>query len=100
MKPDLRPVMIADTDFDWKSEEESEGLRTELYCATGSLNLDLDTLLSFGKDDQYNSTRDTILQLLGEFITKTKRFQLCSRCTVSDSPHKQFGLSIWLVRCL
>jgi hypothetical protein len=59
-------------------EEEREGLRTELYCATGSLNLDLDTLLSFGKDDQYNSTRDTILQILGEFINKTKRFQLCS----------------------
>jgi hypothetical protein len=59
-------------------EEEREGLRTELYCATGSLNLDLDTLLSFGKDDQYNSTRDTILLLLGEFINKTKRFQLCS----------------------
>jgi hypothetical protein len=59
-------------------EEEREGFRTELYFATGSLNLDLDTLLSFGKDDQYNSTRDTILQLLGEFINKTKRFQLCS----------------------
>jgi hypothetical protein len=59
-------------------EEEREGFRTGLYFATGSLNLDLDTLLSFGKDDQYNSTRDTILQLLGEFINKTKRFQLCS----------------------
>jgi ribonuclease HI len=59
-------------------EEEREGFRTELYFTTGSLNLDLDTLLSFGKDDQYNLTRDNILQLLGEFINKTKRFQLCS----------------------
>ena len=59
-------------------EEEREGFRTELYFATGSLNLDLDTLLSFGTYDQNNSTRDTIPQLLGEFTNKTKRFRLCS----------------------
>ena len=59
-------------------EEEREGFRAELYFATGSLNLDLDTLLSFGTYDQNNSTRDTIPQLLGEFTNKTKRFRLCS----------------------
>jgi hypothetical protein len=53
-------------------EDIREKLRTELYFTTGSLHLELDSLLSFGKEDRHFANRDAIIILLGEFIINSK----------------------------
>ena len=44
----------------------SQKITTPIFLKTGSLNLDKDIILTFGKDDYFQSTRDTIINLLGK----------------------------------
>ena len=57
-----------------KYDNLREKLRTEIYFITGSLEIDLETLLSFGPDDVFKNNRDNIICMLAEFVDDTGRF--------------------------
>ena len=55
-------------------DNDREKMRNDLFFATGSFRLDLDTILAIEKEDQFSPSRDIITSLLGDYITRTGRF--------------------------
>ena len=56
-------------------DEARERLRTALYLITGSIQIDLDTLLSLDDSEINKNNHHQILQLLDRFISETGRFK-------------------------